>query len=119
VGIIDDGRIVAAGTPAALKSEVGRPHLEVALADEDRERAAQEICAQLGSLLPSKDGLLLVELPQGAAGVATVVRALDDAGIAVESLELVRPSLDDVFVAKTGYHLEGAEPPTGEQELPQ
>jgi ABC-2 type transport system ATP-binding protein len=43
------------------------------------------------------------------------VRALDDAGIAVESLELVRPTLDDVFVAKTGHHLEkdeqdGAEP---------
>jgi ABC-2 type transport system ATP-binding protein len=31
---------------------------------------------------------------------------LDDAGIAVESLELVKPTLDDVFVAKTGYHLE-------------
>ena len=37
------------------------------------------------------------------------MRALDEAGIAVESLELVRPTLDDVFVAKTGYHLEGAE----------
>ena len=35
-----------------------------------------------------------------------MVRALDEAGIAVESLELVRPTLDDVFVAKTGYHLE-------------
>jgi ABC-2 type transport system ATP-binding protein len=34
------------------------------------------------------------------------VRALDEAGIAVESLELVRPTLDDVFVEKTGYHLE-------------
>ena len=34
------------------------------------------------------------------------MRALDEAGIAVESLELVRPTLDDVFVAKTGYHLE-------------
>ncbi|MGH2960842.1 MAG: hypothetical protein ACRDL3_01410, partial [Solirubrobacterales bacterium] len=47
-------------------------------------------------------------------GVAPVVRALDEAGLVVESLELVQPSLDDVFVAKTGYHLEGAE--TGEQE---
>ena len=36
-------------------------------------------------------------------------KALDDAGIAVESLELVRPTLDDVFVAKTGYHLEDEE----------
>jgi ABC-2 type transport system ATP-binding protein len=36
------------------------------------------------------------------------VRALDEAGIAVEGIELVRPTLDDVFVAKTGRHLEGA-----------
>jgi len=35
-----------------------------------------------------------------------VVRALDDAGIEVGTLELVHPTLDDVFVAKTGYHLE-------------
>jgi ABC-2 type transport system ATP-binding protein len=117
VGIIDDGLLVAEGTPAALKAEVGRPHLELALAESDRERAAEEICSKLGSLMPSKDDLILVELPDGAAGVARVVRALDDAGIAVESLELVQPSLDDVFVARTGYHLEGAEPPTGEQEI--
>ena len=35
-----------------------------------------------------------------------MVRALDDAGVAVESLDLVKPTLDDVFVAKTGRHLE-------------
>ena len=43
----------------------------------------------------------------GAADVAPVVRALDEAGILVESLDLVQPTLDDVFVAKTGHHLEG------------
>jgi ABC-2 type transport system ATP-binding protein len=37
------------------------------------------------------------------------VRALDEAGIGVESLELVRPTLDDVFVEKTGHHLEAEE----------
>jgi hypothetical protein len=46
-----------------------------------------------------------------------VVVALDESGIAVESLELVQPSLDDVFVAKTGYHLEVEEEDTGEQEV--
>ena len=38
-----------------------------------------------------------------------MVRALDEAGILVESLDLVEPTLDDVFVAKTGEHLEGDE----------
>ena len=49
---------------------------------------------------------MLVEVENGAADIPRVVRALDEAGIAVESLELVRPTLDDVFVAKTGHHLE-------------
>ena len=51
---------------------------------------------------------MLVELERGAADVAPVVRALDEAGLVVESLDLVEPTLDDVFVAKTGHHLEGA-----------
>jgi ABC-2 type transport system ATP-binding protein len=106
VGIIDDGRIVAEGTPGELKAQVGRPHLEVHIADGDAQRA-EEVVAKLGKQLPSKDGAVLVELEHGAAEVAPVVRALDDAGIAVDSLDLVEPTLDDVFVAKTGYHLEG------------
>jgi ABC-2 type transport system ATP-binding protein len=107
VGIIDCGRIVAEGTPAALKADVGKPHLEVVLVDGTVEQAG-EILRRFGKPLPAKDEAVLVELEHGAAGVAPVVRALDEAGLAVESLDLVRPTLDDVFVAKTGYHLEGA-----------
>jgi ABC-2 type transport system ATP-binding protein len=105
VGIIDSGRIVAEGTPESLKAEVGNPHIEMSVADgavEEAERA----CAGLGKLLPRKDsGRVLLEVAHGAADIPRVVRALDEAGIAVESLELVRPTLDDVFAAKTGYHL--------------
>jgi ABC-2 type transport system ATP-binding protein len=115
VGIIDDGRIVAEGTPTSLKAEIGRPHLEVRLAEGDLARAEQ-VVAEFGKPLPSKDGAVLVELERGAAEVAPVVRALDEAGLAVESLDLVQPTLDDVFVAKTGYHLEGDDQDTGEHE---
>jgi ABC-2 type transport system ATP-binding protein len=107
VGIIDDGLIVAEGTPAALKAEVGKPHLEVVLVDGTPEQAG-EVLSRFGRQLPSKDGAVLVELEGGATGVAPVVRALDEAGLAVESLDLVEPTLDDVFVDKTGYHLEGS-----------
>ena len=105
VGIISDGLIVAEGTPGELKAEVGKPHLEIAICDGEVERA-REVVATLGRPLPSKDGHVLVELAGGATQVAPVVRALDDAGLAVESLDLVEPTLDDVFVAKTGRHLE-------------
>jgi ABC-2 type transport system ATP-binding protein len=112
VGIIDAGKIVAEGTPASLKAEVGRPHLEVVLTDGATDRAS-EILARFGKRLPEKDGALLVELERGAGEVAPIVRALDEAGLAVESLDLVQPTLDDVFVAKTGYHLEGEETAEG------
>jgi ABC-2 type transport system ATP-binding protein len=120
VGIIDDGLLVAEGTPAQLKADVGKPRLEIQLAQEDLDRAAAEVCGDFGRPLPPRDGKVLVELEQGAAQVAKVVRRLDDAGIAVESLDLVEPSLDDVFVAKTGHRLEPVqegEPATGEHEV--
>jgi len=109
VGIIDDGQIVAEDTPAALKAQVGKPHLEVSLAEGDRDRAAAQVCEQFGKPLPSSDGTLSVQLEHGATQVAAVVRALDDANIAVESLTLIEPSLDDVFVEKTGKHIEADE----------
>ena len=107
VGIINGGRIVAEGTPASLKAEVGKPaprgRARRRLGRARRSRSAATSAASC----PEKDGRLLVELDHGASDVAKVVRALDEAGILVESLELVEPTLDDVFVAKTGEHLEG------------
>jgi ABC-2 type transport system ATP-binding protein len=106
VGIIDRGKIVAEGTPASLKADIGHPHVELQLA-QGSVAEAEAILAPIGKLLPPKDGKrVLVEVENGAAEIPRVVRALDEAGIAVESLELVRPTLDDVFVEKTGYHLE-------------
>jgi ABC-2 type transport system ATP-binding protein len=106
VGIIDSGKIVAEGTPEALKSDFGNPHIQLQIAAGSIVEA-EEVCARIGKLLPPKDGKsVLVEVENGAADIPRTVRALDEAGIEVESLELVRPTLDDVFVDKTGYHLE-------------
>jgi ABC-2 type transport system ATP-binding protein len=119
VGIIDSGRIVAEGTPESLKGEIGNPHIELVLAEGSITRA-EEACAGVGRLLPPKDGKrVMVEVENGAADIPRVVRALDEAGIGVESLELVRPTLDDVFVAKTGYHLESEDEEDAEQEAAQ
>ena len=90
----------------SLKEEIGRPHLVIVPAD-GRAPDAEAVLARFGKPLPPQEGKLLVELEGGATEIAPVVRALDEAGILVESLDLVEPTLDDVFVAKTGYHLEG------------
>jgi ABC-2 type transport system ATP-binding protein len=116
VGIIDNGKIVAEGTPESLKAEVGNPHIQLQL-EEGSIAKAEEACGRIGRLLPPKDGrTVLVEVENGAAEIPHVVRALDDAGVEVGSLELVRPTLDDVFVAKTGYHLEQESEENAEKE---
>jgi ABC-2 type transport system ATP-binding protein len=118
VGIISGGRLVAEGTPQALKAEVGRPHLELSLVDQNgKEARCDEVLERFGKTLPAKDGKMLVELEHGTTEVGPIVIALNEAGLAVEFLELVQPTLDDVFVDKTGKHLEGAEEETGEQEV--
>src|SRR4051794_11210467 len=109
VGIIDRGRMVAEGTPASLKASIGNPHIRLTLA-EGTIAEAERVCADVGRLMPPTDGkTVLVEVENGAADIPPVVRALDDAGVEVGSLELVHPTLDDVFVATTGHHLEAEE----------
>jgi ABC-2 type transport system ATP-binding protein len=108
VGIIDEGRMAAEGTPGQLKAQVGKPRLELSLAEGSHE-ACENVLARFGEPLPPRDGHVIVALEEGAAGIAPIIRALDEAGITVQDLHLVEPSLDDVFLEKTGRHLEGAE----------
>ncbi|HEU0336332.1 MAG TPA: ATP-binding cassette domain-containing protein [Gaiellaceae bacterium] len=106
VGIIDHGRIVAEGTPAELKAEIGRPSLHaIPRREEDRERIAAFL-TRFGEPLDS--GRELAVRLQGGLGLADVVRALDADGVEVDDIELRAPTLDDVFLAKTGRTLEGA-----------
>jgi ABC-2 type transport system ATP-binding protein len=109
VGIISSGTIVAEGTPAELKAEVGVPHLDITFVDEPDLDRAREVLSRFGDERPAtRDCHVSVALPDGARGVAPIVRALDEAGYTVASLDLQEPTLDDVFVEKTGRHLEGA-----------
>jgi ABC-2 type transport system ATP-binding protein len=113
IGIIDHGRIVAEGTPAALKAEIGRPTIEAVPADGTENEALEEILVRFGELQPSPAGVA-VRL-DGQGDLAEVVRALDSAQLRVADLHLHAPTLDDVFLAKTGRSLEGSEEPA-EQE---
>ena len=65
---------------------------------------------RFGDHRPASEGChLSIAVAGGATEIAPIVRALDDEGLMVASLDLVQPTLDDVFVEKTGRHLEGAE----------
>jgi ABC-2 type transport system ATP-binding protein len=108
VGIIDRGRIVAEDTPEALKAEIGRPSVEATPADRSERDAVVRVLREFGEEIPAQPGAVAVRLSSGAAGLADVVRALDREEIRVANLRLDEPSLDDVFLAKTGRSLEGA-----------
>jgi ABC-2 type transport system ATP-binding protein len=108
VGIIDRGKIVAEGTPDELKREIGGDSVEAIPADpHDLERAAT-VLSRFGEPAAHSPKGAAVRLRQGAEQLVGIVRALDDEGIAVAHLQLHSPSLDDVFLAKTGRSLEGA-----------
>jgi ABC-2 type transport system ATP-binding protein len=108
VGIIDTGRIVAEGTPDALKAEIGRPTVEAAPMEEGDMERMRAVLERFGSAQRAERGRLAVRLDEGPVELADVVRALDAEGIAVQDLEIHAPTLDDVFLAKTGRRLEGA-----------
>jgi ABC-2 type transport system ATP-binding protein len=109
VGIIARGTLVAEGTPDELKHGVGEPTLHVDLADAADVPAAREALAAIGPPAPC-DGpsRVAVRAAGGRAAIPPAIRALDERGIVVASLEVESPTLDDVFLSVTGSTLEGA-----------
>src|SRR5918992_3877471 len=109
VGIIDHGRIVAEGTPRALKAEIGRPTVDAVPSDPADREAVAQILERFGERTAASPKGAAVRLAHGEEDLAEISRALDAEGLHVEHLQLHAPSLDDVFLAKTGRSLEGAE----------
>jgi ABC-2 type transport system ATP-binding protein len=106
VGIIDHGRIVAENTPEALKAEIGRPSVEATPASREERSAVAKVLGRFGEEIPAQPGAVAVRLDRG--DLADVVRALDAEHLKVTNLKLEEPSLNDVFLEKTGRSLEGS-----------
>jgi len=101
--VVDHGQVIADGTPRELKERSRNAHVEITLAEPGP--GAAEVIAPLagGQISVSPDGLRLSVAVDSAPGLATaLVRALDQAGILVDNIEVRQPSLDDVFFALTG-----------------
>ncbi len=110
LAIIDDGRLVAEGTPEKLKSEIGNDVVSVGLegADRDRTKSALDGLPGLERIVDGEDSIALFT-EDGAGSVAEIVRRLHAAGIEVGAISVARPSLDDVFLEATGRRLEVGE----------
>ena len=109
VGIIDQGRIVAEGTPDELKRSIGSDVI-VAEVGSDAERATETVRTLDGiDQVDQRGNEILVRTGNGAAALSPVAVALDGAGIAVRNLTLRTPTLDDVFLELTGSRIEGSD----------
>src|SRR3989440_6391320 len=109
VGIIDHGRIVAEGTPELLKAQIGCSTVEALPANAEEKGAVAAVLERFGTPTTGfSPGTVAVQLSSSDGHLTEIVRALDGEGLRIAHLQIHEPTLDDVFLAKTGRHLEGA-----------
>ncbi|WP_410564613.1 ATP-binding cassette domain-containing protein [Amycolatopsis sp. cmx-4-61] len=108
--VIDDGRIVAEGTPDALKARVNGDRVEVGV-DPEQATDAAEIAGRLAGAqeLAVDGGEVRFRVPRGDVALPELLRALDAKSIPMRSVQVHRPTLDDVFLTLTGRSLREAE----------
>ena len=103
IAVIDHGLVIAEGTPAELKTQVGGERLEIHLCDGERGEEAVVALASIASDRPFlEDGTVRVPVAQRRGTIADAVRRLDQAGIAIDDIAVSTPTLDDVFLTLTG-----------------
>ena len=105
LAIIDHGGIVAEGTPDQLKRQVAGDVVKLGVAGS--RNAALELLAGQPFVREAvvEDGTLRLAVDHGEAAMPAILRLLDGAGLRLETISLARPSLDDVFLRKTGRSL--------------
>jgi ABC-2 type transport system ATP-binding protein len=114
IAVLDQGRIVAEGTPAELKSRMPGGHVRLHFAGPHLLRSAAEL---LPAAAPSRDQLVLQVPADGTVdSLRRLLDELHEARIAVERLSIHTPDLDDVFLAVTGSHVTGDPAPQGAQQ---
>ena len=117
IAIIDDGQIVAEGTPAQLKAEMGHDVVSVSLDGADRAVTETALAGLPGleRIVEETDALALY-VEDGPGSIAEIVGRIQSQSVTVGAISVSRPSLDDVFLRATGRRLEGAER-AGEPEV--
>ncbi len=109
--VVDQGRIIAQGSPRELKATVGGEQIELSLASASDLDGAASILEQVSGAAPQvnvESRKIQVAAPRGSAMLVDALRRLDEVGIEPDDVSLRRPALDDVFLALTGHVAEDA-----------
>jgi oleandomycin transport system ATP-binding protein len=114
IAVIDQGQVVASGTPAELKARTGSQTLLLRASDVTRTQQAATVVAEVTGTVPEIHGDtgLITTTISDPVMVPVIVRKLDEAGIVAAELALRLPSLDEVFLDLTGHRAEPAAGPT-------
>ena len=116
ITVIDQGRVLAGGTPDQLKDRVGGERLEIQLEHPSQAEAAAGALASIADKPPELAGeLVTVGVRRRDGAIIDAVRRLDGAGVGIQDIVLRRPTLDDVFLALTGH---AAQAPGDDPEPP-
>jgi ABC-type multidrug transport system ATPase subunit len=107
--VIDDGKVIAEGSAAELKSKLGTTVVAVHLGDQAAARRARELLEKVGQVEMAQDGQVEVAVVDSGPALLEVVRLLDGDGLVPESLTVREPTLDDVFLQLTGRPAADAE----------
>ena len=109
LSIIDFGKIVASGTPAELKREIGADSIQVALenCEKDKPKAMELLksMTDVTEVMETAEECLTVYAKNAGLLIADIVRALDSSDIRLSSVTFSSPSLDDVFLKHTGRRI--------------
>ena len=102
--IIDHGTVIAAGTPAELKTRAGDDMIEVHVRDAGHLPAVCDVLATIGHdpRVDAPQHRAYVAVDKGSSRLMDALRVLDAHGITVEDISLRRPTLDEVFLSLTG-----------------
>ncbi len=104
ISVVDHGRVIAEGTAAELKAQLGNTIVEITLVDHGRTGAAVEALGHIGIAEMARDGHSVeVRVNNAGRSLIDAVRALDAAGIEPADMSVREPSLDDVFLTLTGH----------------
>lgn len=110
LAIIDNGRIVASGSPSALKQQLGSEVVGLNFESPEVAARAQDALAGIGETTQLSGSELLAYFSVAAPMVPVIVRRLDEQSVPLVGLTLTKPTLDDVFLRATGQRLSVAEP---------
>lgn len=101
--VIDDGRVIASGNPTQLKRKVGSDRLEIIVSPKSNFDTAKKALGTKKVQTNEESRTLSVSAKSGVQDLKNALSQLEKANIVVESIELRRPTLDDVFLSLTGH----------------